>query len=217
MLSSSCRKDNAPAIDLGYNYYPTAVGTFVTYDCMEVVHDDAVSLHDTTYYQLKEKITEEFVDLEGRNSLRIERYKRDSSHYQWQISDVWYAHRSAQFLEKIEENVKFNRLIFGVREGKEWDGNAPNINSNWDYTYKDVDMSLNLNGTYLDSTVKVVQRDLPVSEIPILHEYVEHIYARNIGLVRIYHKELRNIDLFDTLSVNEGYELYQDYLTHGIE
>lgn len=217
MLIQACRKDTTRPVDLGYNYYPTVVGTFVTYQCTEIMHDDAVSLHDTVHYQLKEKITEEFVDLEGRNSLRIERYKRDSSHHQWQISDVWYAHRSAQFLEKIEENVKFNRLIFGVREEKEWDGNAPNINPSWDYTYKNVDQSMNLNGIQFDSTVKIVQRDVPVSEIPIVHEYVEHVYARNVGLVRIYHKELRSIDLFDTLSVNEGYELYQHYLSHGIE
>ncbi len=214
---TSCREDPQLEYDLGYDYYPETIGTYVEYEVTEIVHDNAVSIHDTSHYYLKEQIESSFIDDEGRKAYRIERFKKDSLHHSWQISDVWVSVKTTTHLEKVEENETFLRLLFGVKNDKEWDGNAANTRDAWEYTYKDVDEPFNMSGESFSQTTRIIQRDFRVTEIPIAHEYVEEIYARNVGLVKKYHKELRSIGFNDTTNVLEGYELYMDYMDHGVE
>src|SRR3990167_8625748 len=77
----SCKKDPSPALDLGYNYFPDAVGTYVVYNVDSIFYDDFnvnpsnhISPADTFKFQLKEKIQSVYTDNEGRPALRLERY-----------------------------------------------------------------------------------------------------------------------------------------------
>ncbi len=217
VLLVSCREDSALEYDLGYDYYPETIGAYVEYEVTEIVHDDPVALHDTNHYYLKEQIESSFIDDQGRTAYRLERFKKDSLHHAWQISDVWVSVKTEKHLEKVEENETFLRLLFSVKDDKEWDGNAANTRDAWEYTYKDVNQPLTLSGVAFSETARIIQRDLRVTEIPIAHEYVEEIYAKDVGLVQKYHKELRSIGFNDTTNVQEGYELYMYYMSHGVE
>ena len=43
----SCKKDVAPPVDVGYDYFPTNVGHWIIYDVVSIVHDAPVNKHDT--------------------------------------------------------------------------------------------------------------------------------------------------------------------------
>lgn len=208
----SCKKDNSTTIDMGYNYMPTAVGTWVIYNVTEITHDTlATPRHDTLIYQIMEVIESHFIDNEGRESERIERFKRDSITGPWIIKDVWYSTVTTVRAEKIEENETYIKLAFMPNVGKRWDGNALNTQNEWEYVYSEVDEATIYGGLPFDSTVTVLQRE--VFNL-VEYEQATEVYARGVGLVYKYFKDL-TIHNFDTLQIENGKELYQTVVDYG--
>jgi hypothetical protein len=184
---ASCKKsDNRPA-KMFYTYYPTEVNSWVEYEGRRIIHVDALG-SDTTYFYLKEIITEEFIDNEGRTTYRVERFEKDSMHHEYAIKDVWYSNKGTTTAEKVEENVRFTKLIFPVSDSKSWDGNANNTIEKWNYKYDSIHEPLSINALDFDSTVKVVQ----IENInPFQRQIAYEVYANYVGLIR---KSYINID-----------------------
>ena len=124
ILLFGCKKSNNETVNYYYGYFPLEVDSWVEYDVLDIVHTEFGS--DTTIYQLKEITTEEFLDLEGRLTYRIERYWRADVSLEWSIKDVWYSNITKTTAEKVEENVRFTKMIFPINDTKYWDGNAFN-------------------------------------------------------------------------------------------
>lgn len=212
LLLVSCRKDASEPIDFGYSYFPTQVGTWITYDVTEIEHDTAaVVRHDTANYQIMEVIESSFLDLEGRETQRIERYKRDSISGPWIIKDVWYSTLTAVRAEKVEENERFIKLIFPPKVGKAWNGNAFNTMNEWDYVYSATHDPVTLGSLSFDSTTTVLQRE---NHNLVEYEQAEEVYANGVGLVYKRFKDL-TIFNFDTLQINYGTELIQTVSDYG--
>ncbi len=74
----SCKKDveTVPSPDMGYNYFPEDIGSYVIYEVDSIAYDDKSHAPDTTRYLLKEVIASSFIDNSGRPTLRIERFKK---------------------------------------------------------------------------------------------------------------------------------------------
>lgn len=179
---ASCKKDPSANADteLGYDYFPVEVGNYSVYDVDSIVYNDFTGEIDTFNYQLKEVIESDFVDNGGRVSQRIERYNRDNDSAEWHIQDVWQATRTTNRAERVEENVKYIRLMFPVREGLKWDGNAYNTDEEWKYVYQNAHKADLINGISFDSTVTVLQRD----EFNLIEvQYYEERYAKDVGLI----------------------------------
>lgn len=209
----SCKKDKEDPVDFKYEYTPTTIGQYVVYDVMEVFHDDAVLIHDTIYYKLKEKIESSFTDDQGRPSLRIERFKLDTASGNWEISDVWHSTRTTTRYEKVEEDERFIRLVFPVKEGTEWNGNAYNSLDEWEYENTDVDVARSYNGLNFSNTTRVEH----INEFNFVQRiYSFEVYAKHIGLVSKYYKNL-TIDGFDSTNVSTGSELYMNVISYGVE
>jgi hypothetical protein len=194
---TSCRKDETPATDIGLGYFPVTIGHWVIYEVDSTVYDDF--LNDTLVYryQVKELLESEFTDNEGREAIRVERYRRDyidSIPYDsisWHLSRVWSFTRTNYIGEKMEENERFIRLAFPVREGVNWNGNLYNTIGSWNYKYKEIDASYALSNMQFDSTVLVEQK----REINLLnHRSYYERYAKNVGLI-----EKNVIDVRDTI------------------
>ena len=201
LLFSSCKKDVAP--DVGYNYYPDRVGKFVIYEVDSISKDDLLGVNDTFKMQLKEIIQSVYNDNQGRPTMRIERYKKfynpSVSFYSmpWTLKDVWSATRTNTTLETNEENITYTRMIFPVRENKNWDGNAPNIFEIWDYEYTSVDAAETINSIAFDSVATVMEIN---SSNLVETKYSEAKYAKNVGLVyrRLILLGKQPINVFDT-------------------
>lgn len=191
-----CKKDEEVDTDIGWGYFPAEIGHWVIYEVDSTVYDAFTG--DTFYYryQVKELLESEFIDNEGRPSIRVERYRRNYDSLvpydsiPWYLSRVYAFTRTNGWAEKLEENERFIRLAFPVEEGKSWNGNAYNTIGEWNYKYKDVDESYSIASFNLDSTLRVEQKN----EINMIsHRTYTERYAKNIGMI-----EKNVIDVLDT-------------------
>jgi hypothetical protein len=131
-------------------------------------------------YQIKEVIESVFIDAEGREALRLERYKRIGETGPWMIKDVWTVNRTGTTAEKVEENERFIKLTFPVRIARIWDGNAGNSRDEWDYQYTEVDAARTIGGILFDSTLTIAQQDFNTW---VTYDFFEEYYAKNVGMV----------------------------------
>ncbi|MBS1634613.1 MAG: hypothetical protein JST26_01740 [Bacteroidetes bacterium] len=225
----SCHKKKTETPpDVGYDYYPTTLGKYIIYNVDSTIYDDFK--HDTVYYhyQIKEKLEEQYTDNEGRAAIRMVRYIKKYnpnvpySAMSWTIKDVWEVNKTQTTAEVVEENVRFVKLAFPVKQDASWNGNARNTNPEWDYQYNYINNKETINGTTFDNVLYVEQKD--DKEINQIHrEYYIEKYAKGVGLV---YREIK--DLYSDLSpipvgvkvedrIVRGVKYKLTYVTHGYE
>jgi hypothetical protein len=181
LFISSCKKDNkVPPLNLGYNYFPNNVGHYVIYNADSMVINAFTSTTDTFIFQIKEVIDSIFMDGSNRPTQRLVRYKRPNDTSKWVLEKVWSANLTATDAEKVEDNIRYVRLIFPPNLNASWNGNGFNTMGDWEYQYTAVDVPLTLNSVNFDSTLTVVQLN---NHNGIQNQYYEEQYARNIGLI----------------------------------
>ncbi|MPL97755.1 hypothetical protein SDC9_43950 [bioreactor metagenome] len=189
LLTAGCRKDSdLPPEDLGYSYFPYTPGSYMIYNVDSTYYDDFYDTVKHYSFQLKEIYESLFNDAQGRPCIRIERWLKMNDSADWYLRDVWYSCLTTSVAERVEENVRFTRLVFPVRTNTEWDGNAFNENDEQIYEYDEIDEPYSLGLLSFDSTVTVLQN---VSSNLIEEKNQYEIYARNVGLV---YKKFRDID-----------------------
>ena len=197
---NSCKKDTTPLPDMGYNYFPNDVGRYVVYDVDSLVYNDAnlnpnthLAPVDTFRFQIKEKITSVFSDNLNRPTLRLERFVKiysDTLSYNqmpWKFRNVWTENRTTSTAEKVEENVRYIKLAFPVKENQTWNGNAQNYNQEMNYYYAFYDQRIKVGGVFYDSALQVIQYDDGGGIFTERQLYTEK-YARNVGM--IYKQEI---------------------------
>jgi hypothetical protein len=183
----SCKKEQEPAFDFGYEYFPLDSGRFVIYNVDSIVYDDFTGTIDTFKYQLKEITTAFFYDLEKRPAYKVERYKRLNDTLPWEIKDVWAASRNSITAERTEENITYVKLYFPVKQGNYWNGNARNTLEPASYEYATVGTGNSFGGHSFTSTLKVIQLN---KKNLIEDQYAEEVYARSIGMI---YKRYKNV------------------------
>jgi hypothetical protein len=186
---NGCKKDSdLPPANMGYRYFPANTGHWAIYLVDSIAWNAFNGSVDTFQYQIKEVIESEFIDDQGRNTLRIERYKRMSDTIAWVIKDVWFANRTPSTAERVEENIRYVRLIFPVKEGDEWNGNATNTLDREDYSYSDVHSPYTVGLHAFDSSLTVIQID---KLNLIQRDFAEEVYAVGAGLI---YKKVIHVD-----------------------
>ena len=174
-----CKKsDPAEEIDLGYDYFPNVVGTYIEYYVDSTSF--GVSEQNFTFW-LREELTESFVDDEGQVAIRVTRYKRQSEEGEWVQTDVWTQKRTTTTSERVEENQRFVRLAFPVNAEQSWDGNAYNTMDEWQHTYSGIGTAKTIGGLQYSNTVTVEQRN---NVNLVDQEIASEIYAYGVGLVQ---------------------------------
>ena len=183
LFISGCSKDPIPeSIDLGFDYFPTEIGRYNVYQVDSISYNDFFTpvKIDTTHFQIMELLESNFKDNEGRECQRIERYIRASQNSAWVLRNVFYQVRTAVQAERIEDNVRFVRLIFPIQENQKWNGNAYNSFEKSNYQYKEVDQKKMVKGKNFDSTLVVNQK---LDSNLIEKNYQVEIYAKHVGLI----------------------------------
>lgn len=185
-LFSSCKKQVEEPPDIGYDYYPGKVGSYIIYD-VDSVSYRKIQLDTVTFkFQIKEKIDTLFYDNENRPTLKIIRYRKDYdslipySQMSWNVQDVWVANVNNSSVQIVEENVRYTKLIFPVRKNAIWNGNAHNTIGEWEYKYTEIDQAGNVGGIAFSKTLKVSQKNF-VSAIN-KQLYFER-YAKGVGMI----------------------------------
>ncbi len=216
LLFSSCKKD-APSdttLNQGYNYFPGEVGSYIIYEVDSIAYDDKSHAPDTTRYLLKEVFASTFTDNSGRPTLRLERFIKmynDSIPYDslnWTGPRVWYANITSNTVEKVEENIRYIKLVFPTKKGKEWDGNVYNTFSKKNYEIESADVLESINNLTFDSVATVKQNE-QINIIEYIYEAEK--YARNIGMIYKVRDSLYDGGTADTV----GYSYRQKIVSYG--
>lgn len=199
----SCKKDKDDYVapDIGHNYAGMEVGKYIIYDVDSFFYDDFTATIDTSIYQIKEEVVEKYTDLEDEEAFKIHRYKKEKDSLNWVLTDVWNAKLTQTNFQKVEENVRFVKLIFPVRANITWNGNSMNNLDELRYEYTSIDALETIGGHTFGNVLSVLQEE----DINLISQTLfEEKYARGVGLV--YKKELDIIR--DSLSAPwHGYEV----------
>ena len=182
---SSCEKSKSIETYYGYEYFPSLVSKWISYDVIQITWNDYTNMIDTSIYQLKELSESEIIDNAGRKSIRIERYiKTDTSN--WVLNNVWTKCLTLTSAEKIEENIRFIKMKFPIDINTRWNGNEYNNLKEQMYFYKNIFTPFVLNENTFDSTITVINQD---DFIPLYSkDFESEVFAKNIGLV--YKKQI---------------------------
>ncbi|MBF9140247.1 hypothetical protein [Hymenobacter properus] len=136
---AGCKNDSEAIPDTGTGYYPIAVGNTWTYAVADSTWSQALasgnslgtpSVLTVTNYQFKETITEVFTDASGQTAYRLVRSKMGPSTTTFRDDSVFVLTANANFVALNRNNAKTAELIFPVRQGRSWNLNAFNNNSN---------------------------------------------------------------------------------------
>ena len=161
------------------DYYPAFVGEEIEYNVEEINIDKQVGVNDTTRYSLKEFFESSFIDDEGNTNYRIERYTKSETDTVWKILNIWYVSISNSSIYKTEDNYRYKRLIFPLKDGSIWDGNIENTKDTEEYEITSLDVSEIIGDNNYSNVLTVLQND---NENLIEKQFSTEKYVKNIGL-----------------------------------
>ncbi len=178
VLASCKKKELDPAeIDFGYEYFPLKQGLYRHYLVDSIGHDIT---SDTSSFQIKEVLGPSYTDNTGHPAYEIMRYKRAGNGMPWTLNAVWTAKRTPTTAERYDNNERFIRMVFPIKEDSNWDGNAQNLRAPWMHTYSGIGSAVQVGPFTFENTLRVNQRN----NINLVdQELAYEIYAYNIGLI----------------------------------
>jgi hypothetical protein len=210
LITTGCKKSNTIGNpDFKYDYYPLDSGWTVEYEMESIRYsflNPGVQI-DTLHYFIKEVIGDTFTDDIGQINYRIWRFRKDSINAPWQIDRAWSLLTTSTNLQKNEDGLRYIKLVFPPRQGRQWNGNSyidalyndPFSPSGfeylfgWEYELTEVDIPFMLNGFSFDSTLTVLQAD---DENLLEKTYSEERYAKGVGLIykKLVHLTTQRVD-----------------------
>lgn len=207
--SKSTFEDYQP--EMGYDYFPLQIGKYRTYVVDSILYDIGDNnMIDTTHSRtfVKHVVADTIIDNLGRSGFKIERYERLNDTLSWEIKDIWTAIQTEEKAEWIEENLRFIKMVFPLKEGTEWDGNkfidistivpiageSVEVFKSWDYEILSVDETEQIGNFTFENISTISQAN---SENLIEIRYSQEKYAKEIGLV------YREMQILDTQCITE--------------
>lgn len=191
LLLFSCQKENEEPVvpDAGYDYYPLQSGITNYYLVTEITIDSIAGVWDTLQYYLKTVNDTPHADLNNQTVTPVQRYIRGISDSVWTIHDVWYAYRSGSHLVASEENVKYLKMVFPVKENKSWNGNVYNTGQEQEYTIVKADEPFTVSGINFSNGVLVEEQN----DTSLIHKYYRTAwYAKGSGLAELIDVQITN-------------------------
>jgi len=197
VVISSCKKDRDDVVpNLGYSYAGLDLGSYIVYDVDSHHYNKPFNIDTIVQFQVKEVVDSRYVDLEGEEAFKVIRYKKEKDSTNWVLQDVWNAKLTTTNYQKDEENIRYIKLIFPIRDNKSWDGNTLNNNDEWEYEYESINQQEKIGSYSLDSVLTVLQFE----DINLVQERVfEEKFAAGIGLV-----SKKSVDITNAFNSSSG-------------
>lgn len=207
LCMTGCQKKTG-TVDTGQisDYYPLAVGKYITYDLDSFVYINFGLDRETHHYIARDIVADTFRDATGNLSYTIRRlFRDDTDTTQWTDDLTYYVTPSNTSLELVENNLRYLKLYMPLREGLTWNGNrylpyepfpqfyfasSEHTQLNWNYLYENVGSSATVNDMNFDSTLTVGSdatdsTNFPVTDIQTFGTRTAwtETYAKNVGLI----------------------------------
>ncbi|MEK7253300.1 MAG: hypothetical protein AAB316_01025 [Bacteroidota bacterium] len=124
-LLASCKEEADPfQADFGYEYFPLEVGKYLIYEVDSTIYDPT---GDTAVFfsktQVKEEIVDTLSDNLGNQLFKIERFERTADTLPWQVTKVFTASIQNNQAIRTEDNLRFIKMPFPLRDGASWNAN----------------------------------------------------------------------------------------------
>lgn len=210
----ACKKTEPYISDLDYSYFPIIEGNYVEYHVLEIYHDEDLNpVIDSTEYFLKITAGEKVLSNTGDSINKLFFYTKphlDSTYILDKVNTVY--NNGTQGIYNLD-NQKYIKLAFPANVGVSWNMNTYNTLDQLTSEVIQKDYSGVLNGQAFPSLLRTQQLDF-FSLVDYQKAY--EIYAKDVGLVEIYWKDLV-INNFDTTDIRRGEEIYWKYLNSGTE
>ncbi|WP_347157057.1 hypothetical protein [Pontibacter chitinilyticus] len=189
--------------DQGFDYYPLAKGDYRIYSVTDINFKNNIG--DTSRFQMREVVDTSFTDQTSTLKYKIIRATRKDEESDWVEDSVLVVSKSEEAVLLTKNNTTYVSLVFPVKEGKAWLGDAYNNRNRDDlesspydrkefYTYTRVGEPFRFDpkelvevpdgGVQFDQTATVVQ-GTPQDNFTQLDDRKE-VYARGIG--RVYRR-----------------------------
>lgn len=198
-------------VDFGYEYLPIEIGKYRDYLVDSTTYDIGPSgsiIVTNSQNYVRELIADTITDNLGRLGYKIERYEKKELEADWEIADIWMTIKTEEQVESLEENLRFVKLVFPLKEGLIWDGNrfidetttaviageSIEIFKSWEYEVDFVAQPVAVNNELYDDAIQVIQAD---NENLIELRFSREQYVRDIGLV------FREMRILDTQCITE--------------
>lgn len=222
-------KDPDPQL-MGYTYYPLEVGDYRVYDVTDTRYLNNQA--STSQFQLRERVDTSFLDQTGQLVYKIIRSVRQNGQSPWLDDSVITVVKTETMVLRTQNNTKVVKLVFPVKEGKNWAGDAFNTgiangvdpneslpNRKEEYKYGPVGEPYDLEGQTYPKTVTVTQ-GFPVDDVQL--DDRKEVYAEGIGLIyRLFNKAVycegsSNSTCEEGVNWKEtGHERHEVLIEHG--
>lgn len=214
----SCSKQTIPDsdVDLGKEYFPLKVGHFVEYAVDSIKYNDFTKKIDTFSYELRDEITSEFNDDEGRVSYWVSQYKRKNQNEEWQNNMTYYITPTPFNLEIVENNIRFVKLVFPVKTNTKWNGNVYVATQtlelswyyNWEYSYSNINEPYSTGYVDFPYTVTVNEANDyagdSTNNLYSTRTFSRERYAKNVGMIS---REIVNWVYQENIKFRKGFIL----------
>jgi len=210
--------------DLGLDYFPLKVGTYIVYEVDEIQYNQ-VTGDIQSAYELKVTVTDSAANPEGGFTYTLLRQKRTDAATPWYNLDTWTARVSGREFIMTEGNQPFVKLVFPPSVGISWDGNAYNTLGGEEqcgtlpcdsYQLLTLDEPFELPDTTFAHTLTIIQNDNP--DRIVKKDIRKEVYALHVGL--IYHEATvlnycTNVDCLGQEIVETGFQYIQSIKEYG--
>jgi hypothetical protein len=201
LIANACNREviTAENIELGKEYFPIETNKYVEYLVDSIVYDDFNKKVDTIRSEVRIMIGSDFEDNEGRDSKKRITYYRKNESEPWIEVQNGYVTSSSMNIEVLENNLRFIKMVFPVKENTKWFGNTyistqfnPELqwlnNKNWDYKYENLSKPFNngvltFNSTALINQINDYTGDSINSNSYSDRTFSQEVYAKNVGLI----------------------------------
>lgn len=163
----------------GKAYFPMEVGEFRIYNVTSVRYlQDTVS--DSSTFQLRERVDTLYHNLAGEPTYKIIRSRRTTANDPWLDDSVITLTISNNLVRRLANNTELVKMVFPVKNSKNWDPNEYNTLEAGNAFYQNVGQPFSAGGKEYSKTATVSVNDF-VSAIN--KDIRKEVYAEGVGLV----------------------------------
>lgn len=218
---NACKKEIVPSaeVNIGQEYFPLSIGHYIEYDVDSFLYNDFSKKIDTAKYEIRDEIVDTFSDNENRLSYIIYRYRRDSISEPWRELGTYYTTKTNFRVEVVEDNLRFIKLVFPVKENVKWYGNTfipTKLNSElawldqWYYKYDRISLPFTNGLRIFEDAVIINQNDYVKGDPDADPDnyaskiFAKEAYAKNVGMV---YREVENWVYQTTNKYRNGFKI----------
>lgn len=218
-LLAGCEQISVPPEQAGsgHDFYPLARGDFRIYQVYRINYNFTTQ-NDTLEYELKEQITDHYLNQEGDTSYILQQFSRIDPQHSWKLDSVFHIRRTLHQAIELNNNQNKVKLVFPPEEGKTWNSNQLNASLADNFRMVDVFKPFLLSDSLYEQTITVRERN--ILDTIVRQDVRQEVYAQKIGPVYRLQKSLNYCATEDCIGreiINSGLYLEMKLISYGRE